>query len=80
MLGNLPEHQQPSQKSFETQIWNTLRRFDPEQVVYVEAESKTDRQAVPEDLMTAIRAGHCIHIDMTLAARNQIPLRRLNGI
>lgn len=70
VLGNLPEHQQPSQKSFETQIWNTLRRFDPEQVVYVEAESKKiGKLRVPEDLMTAIRAGHCIHIDMTLAAR-----------
>lgn len=70
VLGSLPEHQQTSQKNFETQIWNILRHFDPKHVVFVEAESKKiGKLRVPEQLMEAIRQGQCLHVDMSIAAR-----------
>lgn len=40
VLGQLPGQAQPSQKRFDTLMWQTVRQFDPERVVFVEAESK----------------------------------------
>lgn len=64
VLGQEPDQPQPSQKWFETQIWNALRRCDPQQPVFVEAESrKIGRLRLPEVLFSSMQAGrrHTIH-------------------
>jgi tRNA 2-selenouridine synthase len=54
-------------------VWNTLRRFDPAQVVYVEAESKkVGNVSVPETLMETMRASDCI--DLTLPLQERVEL------
>ncbi|MTV36146.1 tRNA 2-selenouridine(34) synthase MnmH [Duganella radicis] len=73
VLGHLPSQPQPSQKAFETMIWNVLRRFDPARPVYVEAESKkVGNLRVPAALMDAMRASDCIA--MTLSRANRVRL------
>ncbi|MCK6410803.1 MAG: tRNA 2-selenouridine(34) synthase MnmH [Azonexus sp.] len=70
VLGILPDQPQPSQKWFETLLLQALQGFDPERPVYVEAESrKVGNLHVPESLMQRIRAGDCLQVDASLAAR-----------
>lgn len=70
LLGNLPDRPQPSQKAFETQVWDALRRLDPARPVYVEAESrKIGDLRVPEALMDRMRASACVHVDTPDSAR-----------
>ena len=40
VLGGLPDAPQPTQKWFDSQLWNALRRFDPARPVWVESESR----------------------------------------
>jgi tRNA 2-selenouridine synthase len=57
VLGQLPDRAQPSQKRFETAVWDALRRSDPAQPSFVESESRKVGQCqVPEALIAAIRA------------------------
>jgi tRNA 2-selenouridine synthase len=70
VLGPLPGQPQPSQKRFETLVWEALRAFNPARPVYVEGESRTiGRLRVPERLLECLRAAACIQIEMPLAAR-----------
>ena len=70
VLGGLPTLPQPSQKHFETRIWNALRRFDPSRPVFVESESrKVGELRVPDQLLLAMRASDCIRLDLPLDAR-----------
>lgn len=70
VLGNLPDRPQPSQKYFESRIWDTLRKFSADQPIFVEAESiKIGRLRVPEALIARMWQSPCIRIDMPLAAR-----------
>ena len=39
LLGAYPEEEQPSQKLFETLLWSHLKTLNPDQPVFVEAES-----------------------------------------
>ncbi|MBS0338259.1 MAG: tRNA 2-selenouridine(34) synthase MnmH [Proteobacteria bacterium] len=64
VLGNLPDRPQPSQKMFETLLWDALRKFDPAKPVFVEGESKKIGQLqVPEALMHAMRASDCVLLE-----------------
>jgi tRNA 2-selenouridine synthase len=73
VLGNLPNEPQPSQKMFETQIWQQLRRFDPSRPVFVESESKkVGALRVPDGLMDKMRASPCI--SLTLSRPNRVRL------
>jgi len=70
LLGGLPDSPQPSQKGFETQLWNALRNFDPAQPVFVEAESrKIGVLSLPDSLLHGIRQADCIHLNARLEAR-----------
>jgi tRNA 2-selenouridine synthase len=70
VLGDLPSHPQPSQKAFETAIWNTLRRFDPALPVFVESESKkVGNLRVPTALMDTMRAADCIALGLSRVNR-----------
>jgi tRNA 2-selenouridine synthase len=73
VLGDLPSQPQPSQKAFESSIWNTLRRFDPARPVFVESESKkVGNLRVPAALMDTMRASDCI--SLTLSRANRVRL------
>lgn len=70
VLGNIPAEPQPSQKIFESSIWQTLRHFTPEQPVYVESESKkVGNLRVPDALMDKMRTSPCISLSLTTAER-----------
>jgi tRNA 2-selenouridine synthase len=70
VLGNLPDAAQPSQKMFESRIWNALRGFSPSEPVYVEAESsKIGNLRVPDSLIRVMRGSPCILLNATMAAR-----------
>jgi tRNA 2-selenouridine synthase len=71
VLGLLPGQPQPSQKAFETGVWDTLRRFDTARPVFVESESrKIGRLRVPEALIERMRReSACLHVEMPQAAR-----------
>ena len=70
VLGPLPGQPQPSQKAFETRLWQALRGFDPARPVYAEGESRTiGRLRVPERLLEQLRAAPCLQVQMPLAAR-----------
>lgn len=76
VLGNLPSQPQPSQKWFETQIWQALEGFDPARPVFVEAESrKIGKLRLPEALYQAIRQGHFNLIDVARPHRVDFLLR-----
>jgi len=76
VLGALPDRPQPTQKSFETELFETLRGFDPERPVFVEAESrKIGRIQVPEALIVKMRASRCVAIDATRDARLEFLVR-----
>lgn len=70
VLGPLPGQPQPSQKAFETRVWQALRSFDPVRTVYAEGESRTiGRLRIPEPLLLRLRAAPCLKVQMPLAAR-----------
>jgi len=70
LLGNLPDEPQPSQKMFDSLVWNALRNFDAKHPVFVEAESKKiGAVAVPDALLENMRAAQCVLIDASVPAR-----------
>jgi len=73
VLGGLPSAPQPSQKMFESRIWDKLRGFDPALPVFVESESKkVGNLRVPDEVMVAMRASPCIAL--TLSRPNRVRL------
>jgi tRNA 2-selenouridine synthase len=73
VLGDLPSHPQPSQKMFDTLLWEKLRHFDPALPVFVESESKKVGQLrVPDALMAVMRSSPCI--SLTLSRPNRVRL------
>jgi tRNA 2-selenouridine synthase len=73
VLGNLPDEPQPSQKMFESRIWEKLRHFDLSRPVFVESESKkVGNLRVPDAVMERMRASACI--SLTLSRQNRVRL------
>ncbi|HEX8787083.1 MAG TPA: tRNA 2-selenouridine(34) synthase MnmH [Telluria sp.] len=73
VLGHLPGEPQPSQKMFETRIWDKLRGFDPAKPVFVESESKkVGNLRVPEAVMQRMRASPCISLQLAREQRVQL--------
>jgi tRNA 2-selenouridine synthase len=70
VLGASPNSEQPSQKYLETLINASLKKFDPNQVVLIEAESKkVGSLQVPDTLIEAIRSSPCIRLEASMDAR-----------
>ena len=70
VLGAIPGQSQPSQKGFDTRVWDVLRRLDPQRPVFVESESrKVGNVAVPIALMDAMRQGVCLNLVLDDAER-----------
>jgi tRNA 2-selenouridine synthase len=70
LLGDLPGDPQPSQKAFETQLWEALRAFDPARPVFVESESKKVGEIrVPQNLIDAMWTSPCVRIEASVPHR-----------
>jgi len=70
LLGEPPEGQNVSQKWFESQLWDAMRRFDPARVVWTEAESaKIGEVACPKHVLHGVRSGVTFEIEADLAER-----------
>lgn len=73
VLGHLPDEPQPTQKMFESQVWDKLRHFDPSRPVFVESESKkVGNLRVPDAVMARMRASPCI--SLSLSRENRVRL------
>ncbi len=73
VLGGLPTEPQPSQKMFESRLWQALRTFSPHRVIFVESESKKIGDVrVPDMLMERMRAAPCTRIDLSAVHRVQL--------
>jgi tRNA 2-selenouridine synthase len=70
VLGGLPACPQPSQRAFESALWQALRALDPGRPVFVESESrKVGNLHVPERLIEQMRAAACVRIELPQPAR-----------
>ena len=65
VLGVIPGKPQPTQKAYDSLIWAALKSFDTARPVYIESESKkVGNVAIPEGLITAMRAAPCLQIEL----------------
>ncbi|HEX7438123.1 MAG TPA: tRNA 2-selenouridine(34) synthase MnmH [Caldimonas sp.] len=70
VLGLVPGSPQPSQKAFDSALWNALRGLDPSRPVFVESESrKVGDLRVAEALIERMRAAPCIWLELDLEGR-----------
>ena len=76
ILGGLPGQPQPTQKHFDSRLWQALRLLDAARPVYVESESKKiGRLQVPDALIHQMHATRqVLRVDMGDAARVQLLL------
>ena len=76
MLGSVPGQPQPSQKHFDSLVWQALKGFDTGREVFVESESrKIGALRVPESLIATMRDhGQCIDVALDDAARLRLLL------
>jgi tRNA 2-selenouridine synthase len=73
VLGSLPGEPQPSQKYFDSLVWQALKSFDPSRPVFIESESKKVGSCqVPDQLIVAMRQSPCIVINASVATRVQL--------
>ena len=73
LLGNLPDQPQPSQKMFESRLWDALGRLDPARAVYVESESKKiGMLQVPQSLLDAMWRSDCVELQASTPARVEL--------
>ncbi len=63
VLGAIPGLEQPSQKRFDTLIWDALRNFSQDRPVFVESESKKiGNVSVPAALIDVMRTSACLNV------------------
>jgi tRNA 2-selenouridine synthase len=75
VLGAWPESAQPSQRRFESLVWDALRQFTGSRPIFVESESRKIGQCqVPGPLIHAIRASNVIIADADRAVRSRFLL------
>ncbi|MFZ2987266.1 tRNA 2-selenouridine(34) synthase MnmH [Ideonella sp.] len=74
VLGDLHDTPQPSQKHFETLLWQALRTFDPARPVFVESESRRiGARQLPDQLLAAIQApARWIQLELSMAGRHAL--------
>ena len=79
VLGAIPGVAQPTQKRFDTLIWDTLRRFDASRPVFVESESKkVGNVAIPTSLVAHMRKSPCINLSLPINERIALLLEDYN--
>ncbi len=76
ILGGLPDRPQPSQKRFDTLVWQALSGFDPARPVFVESESRRiGAVQLPDALIGRMRASpNCVRIETDDATRLRLLL------
>jgi len=76
VLGGLPQRPQPTQKHFDTCLWQALQALDPTRPVFVESESrKIGALAVPEGLIQRMHEqGDVLHVAMPDESRVRLLL------
>jgi len=77
VLGGWPGQPQPSQKRFDTLLWQALRRFDAQRPVFVESESRRiGALQLPDALLAYMREqAPCLLVQMDDGARVQLLLQ-----
>ncbi len=77
VLGGVPDQPQPSQKAFDTTLWQTLRRLEPGRPVFVESESrKIGALQLPAALIERMHgSGQVLRIEMPDDARVDLLLQ-----
>ncbi len=75
VLGALPGIAQPTQKRFDTLVWEQIRQFDPQRVVFVESESKkVGNVSIHPALVDAMRASSCSVVNLNIDERVELLL------
>ncbi len=70
VLGAIPGQAQPTQKRFDTLVWDAVRRLDRTRPVFIESESKkVGNVAVPTALIEAMRQSPCLNLVLPDAER-----------
>jgi tRNA 2-selenouridine synthase len=70
VLGPWLGQPQPSQKAFETALWQAMRALDVSRPVFIESESRTiGKLRVPEALLLRMRAAPCVEVRLPLQER-----------
>jgi tRNA 2-selenouridine synthase len=73
LLGAVPGLAQPTQKRFDTLVWDQLRHFDAARPVYVESESKKiGNVTLPTALVDRMHASPCVLLNMSTAERVEL--------
>lgn len=73
VLGLMPGELQPTQKHFESLVWDRLQGFSPQRPVWVESESRRIGQChLPDSLIQAIRSSQCVRVEASLAVRTRL--------
>lgn len=73
LLGAVPGLAQPTQKRFDTLVWDQLRRFDSARPVYVESESKKIGNVVmPTALVERMHASACLLLNLSTSERVEL--------
>ncbi len=76
LLGELPGERQPSQKMFESRLWQKLKGLAPQWPVFVESESrKVGNVRVPEALIARMWQSRCVWLETTSPVRVALLLR-----
>jgi tRNA 2-selenouridine synthase len=76
ILGGIPGQPQPSQKHFDSLLWQALQRLEPGRAVYVESESKKiGRLQIPDSLIDRMHHHSTVlRVEMPDAARIELLL------
>jgi tRNA 2-selenouridine synthase len=75
VLGAMPGMPQPSQKRFDTLVWEALRQFDTSRPVFVESESKkVGNMTVPTALIDKMRSSTCLDLALPVESRVELLL------
>lgn len=70
LLGMEPHGPQPSQKAFETLLWEALAKLDSEKRVFIESESrKIGQLQIPTALLERMRQSSCLELVPDSASR-----------
>lgn len=70
VLGAIPGLPQPTQKRFDTLVWEVLRRLDPARPVFIESESKkVGNLFVPDSLVQKMRQSPCLNLELSMDER-----------
>lgn len=73
ILGREPNAPQPSQKRFESLLWQKLRTFDPGKPVFTEAESnRIGRLQCPPALWKRLGAGRVVLVELPIEERAKL--------